>query len=146
MGEANTNSSITDIFKIWKTPVAQYWFLYALFFLFLIWTALSGHLKNWQITAIVLLIGYVLPLLGVGLGSFDIVFYSALAFGVGTFIDFKRISTLHKWIKVLVILLHLTTSVTLIVLGKIEDAFFKEFMILFGIYSSILFISLLKVV
>ena len=144
VGEANTNSSITDIFKIWKTPVAQYWFLYALFFLFLIWTTLSGYLKNWQITAIVLLIGYVLPLLGVGLGSFDIVFYSALAFGVGTFIDFKRISTLHKWIKVLVILLHIATSVALIVLGKIEDAFFKEFMILFGIYSSILFISLLE--
>ena len=132
VGEANTNSSITDILKIWKTPVAQYWFLYALFFLFLIWTALSGYLKNWQITAIVLLIGYVLPLFKVGLGSFDIVFYSALAFGVGTFIDFKRISMLHRWIKVLVILLHLATSVTLIILVKIEDAFFKEFMILFG--------------
>lgn len=144
VGEANTNSLALDVLNIWKTPVAQYWFLYALFFLFVIWTVLSGFLKNWQITVIVLLIGYVLPLLGVGFGSFDIVFYSALAFGVGTFIDFKRIVKLHIWIKVLIILLHLATSVTLIVLGKIEDIFFKELMILFGIYSSILFISLLQ--
>ena len=144
VGEANTNSSITDILTIWKTPVAQYWFLYALFFLFLIWTVLSGYLKNWQITVIILLIGYVLPLLGVGFGSFDIVFYSALAFGVGTFIDFKRIVMLPTWIKVVIILLHIATSVTLIILGKIEDLFFKELMILFGIYSSILFISLLQ--
>lgn len=144
VGEANTKSSITDILKIWKTPVAQYWFLYALFFLFFIWTLLSGYLKNWQITAIVLLIGYVAPLFNVGFGSFDIVFYSALAFGVGTFIDFKRILALHRWIKVLIILFHLATSVVLIVFGKIEVAIFKEFMILFGIYSSILFISLLE--
>lgn len=144
VGETNTNSSLTDILKIWKTPVAQYWFLYALFFLFLIWTLLSGYLKNWQTTLITLLIGYVLPIFNVGLGSFDIVFYSALAFGVGTFIDFKRISMLKNWLKVLVILLHITTSIILIVLGKIEDTFFKEIMVLFGIYSSILFISLLS--
>ena len=36
VGEANTNSSALDVLNIWKTPVAQYWFLYALFFLFLI--------------------------------------------------------------------------------------------------------------
>lgn len=144
VGDANTNSSITDILRIWKTPIAQYWFLYALFFLFVIWTVLSGHLKNWQITVIVLLVGYVLPILGVGFGSFDIVFYSALAFGVGTFIDFKRIVILPTWIKVVIILLHIATSVTLIILGTIEDLFFKELMILFGIYSSILFVSLLQ--
>lgn len=143
VGEANTNSSITDILLIWKTPVAQYWFLYALFFLFLIWTAFSGLLKNWQTTALVLLVGYLLPQFNVGLGSFDIVFYSALAFGVGTFVDFKRIATPKIWVKITVILLHIATSIVLIVIGKIENAFFKEFMILLGIYSSILFISLI---
>lgn len=144
VGEANTNSSVNDVLNIWKTPIAQYWFLYALFFLFVIWTCASGYLKNWQTTIIVLLVGYLLPLFNIGLGSFDIVFYSALAFGVGTFVDFKRIAKLPIWSKVLVIILHIVISVSLICLGKIESAFFKEFMILLGIYSSILFISLLE--
>ena len=30
VGEVNTQSSFADILSIWKTPVAQYWFLYAL--------------------------------------------------------------------------------------------------------------------
>lgn len=144
VGEANTNSSITDILYIWKTPVAQYWFLYALFFLFVIWTCLSSLLKNWQITIIVLLIAYLLPIFGVGLGGFDFVLYSALAFGIGTFIDFKLLLKLPFFLKIGVVLLHIATGVTLILLGKIEDAFFKEIMILFGIYSSVMFISLLE--
>ena len=49
VGGTNTQSSLKDILLIWKTPVAQYWYLYALFFLFCIWVALSGFLKNWQI-------------------------------------------------------------------------------------------------
>ena len=36
VGQANTQSSFGDVLDIWKTPVAQYWFLYALFFLFVI--------------------------------------------------------------------------------------------------------------
>ena len=76
VGEANTHSSMRDILNIWKTPVAQYWFLYALFFLFCIWCCLSGILKNWQTTIIVVLLGYLLPLVGIGLGGFNVVFYS----------------------------------------------------------------------
>ena len=60
VGEANTGFAPSDILNVWKTPVAQYWYLYALFFLFCIWTAFSGVLKNWQITLIVVLIGYVI--------------------------------------------------------------------------------------
>ena len=144
VGEANSNSSITDILYIWKTPVAQYWFLYALFFLFCIWTCASVLLKNWQTTIIVVLIGYLLPLLNIGVGGFDVVFYSALAFGIGTFISFKWLLKLPCFLKYIVIILHLAISITFILLGVIEKAFFKEIMVLFGIYSSVLFISLLQ--
>lgn len=144
VGEANTSSSITDILYIWKTPVAQYWYLHALFFLFVIWTSLSGILKNWQTTVLVLLIGYLLPFLNVRLGSLETVFYSALAFGLGTFIEFKLIVKLPNALKCVVVALHLAVGIALILLGKIEDPFFKELMIVFGIYSSILFISLLQ--
>ena len=144
VGEANTGFAPSDIFNIWKTPVAQYWFLYALFFLFCIWTAFSGVLKNWQITLIAVLIGYLAPVFGVPLGSLDVVFYSALSFGIGTFVDFKRLTKLPLWAKYLVVILHIVTGIIFVLLNKIESPFIKEIMILFGIYSSIMFVSILQ--
>lgn len=38
----NNSSSISDILMLWRTPVAQYWFLYALFILFVIWSIIPG--------------------------------------------------------------------------------------------------------
>ena len=144
VGEANTGFAPSDILNIWKTPVAQYWFLYALFFLFCIWTALSGVLKNWQITIIAVLVGYLAPIFGISLGSLDVVFYSALAFGIGTFVDFKSLTRLSTWAKYLVVILHIVTGIIFILLNKIEVPFVKEIMIIFGIYSSIMFISILQ--
>ena len=144
VGEANTGFAVSDILYIWKTPVAQYWYLYALFFLFCIWTIFSGIIKNWQITFIVILIGYLAPLFGIPLGSLDVVFYSALAFGVGTFVDFNKITKLPAWSKWLIVLMHIAVGVTLVLLDKIEAPIIKEIMILFGIYSSIMFISVIQ--
>ena len=144
VGESNTGFAASDILYIWKTPVAQYWFLYALFFLFCIWTAFSGMIKNWQITLIVALIGYLAPLFGIPLGSLDVVFYSSLAFGIGTFVNFKSITKLSTWAKCLIVLMHIVTGCVFVLLNKIEAPFIKEIMILFGIYSSIMFISILQ--
>ena len=144
VGEANTRSSITDILLIWKTPVAQYWYLYALFFLFCIWVLLAGILKNWQIMILAIVIGYGVPLLGGTLGCFEVVFYSSLAFGVGTFVNFHRLTKSPVWLKWLIILLHPATGVLMIRLQVIESVPAKEFMQLFGIYASILLISMLQ--
>ena len=144
VGESNTGFAVSDILYIWKTPVAQYWFLYALFFLFCIWTVFSGILKNWQITLIVVLIGYLAPLFGISLGSLDVVFYSALAFGIGTFVNFKSITKLSNWSKCLIVIMHIVTGVVFVLLNKIETPFIKEIMILFGICSSIMFIAMLQ--
>ena len=144
VGESNTGFAVSDILYIWKTPVAQYWYLYALFFLFCIWTTFSGMIKNWQITLIVVLIGYIAPLFRIPLGSLDVVFYSALAFGIGTFVNFKSITKHSNWFKWLIVLMHIVTGVVLVLLNKIEAPFIKELMILFGIYSSILFISMIQ--
>ena len=144
VGETNTGFAPSDILNIWKTPVAQYWYLYALFFLFCIWTTFSGILKNWQITIVAVLIGYLAPIFGIPLGSLDVVFYSALAFGTGTFVDFKSLSKLRTWAKCLVVILHIVTGIIFVLLNIIEVPFIKEIMILFGIYSSIMFISILQ--
>ncbi len=144
VGESNTGFAVSDILYIWKTPVAQYWFLYALFFLFCIWTVFSGILKNWQITLVVVLIGYLAPLFGIPLGSLDVVFYSSLAFGIGTFVDFEsltKLSTRSKW---LVVLMHIATGIFFVVINKIEAPVVKEIMILFGIYSSIMFVYVIQ--
>lgn len=144
VGGANTSFAISDILYIWKTPIAQYWFLYALFFLFCIWTAFSGILKNWQTTLVVLLIGYIAPLFGISFGSFYVVFYSALAFGTGTFVNFEKLPKVSVFAKLAVVILHVVTGVGFVVINVIEAHFIKEFMILFGIYSSIMFVSLIQ--
>ena len=144
VGEANTGFEVADILYIWKTPVAQYWYLYALFFLFCIWTALSGILKNWQITIVAVLIGYLAPVLGISVGSLDVAFYSALAFGIGTFINFKSLDKIPTWSKCLVVLTHIAVGVFFILTNKIEAPLIKEIMLLLGIYSSIMFISMIQ--
>lgn len=144
VGAANTGFELSDLLNIWKTPIAQYWYLYALFFLFCIWTVFSGLLKNWQITILAVLVGYLAPVIGVPLGGLGVVFYSALSFGIGTFVDLKSLTRPPVWAKVLVVVLHITTGVILVLLNKIEFQFIKEIMILFGIYSSIMFVSMLQ--
>ena len=144
VGQANTQSSMWDILDIWKTPVAQYWFLYALFFLFLIWALFSGLLNSWILTLVVVAIGYVAPLCGINLGSFDVVFYTALSFGIGTCVDFPKLLKPPTLVKYIVVVTHLVTGIVLVVVGKIEEPFIKEMMALYGIYASIMLISLLQ--
>lgn len=146
VGQVNTQSSVGDILHIFTTPVAQYWFLYALFFLFCIWTALSGLLKNWQIALITVAIAYLAPVLGISLGCFAVVFYSALAFGIGTFVKFSVLEKIPAWAKWLVIFSHVAVGVVLIFLQRIEAPLMKELMIVYGIYASILLISMLQTV
>ena len=105
---------------------------------------LSGILKNWQITALTLVIGYGVPLLGGTLGCFEVVFYSSLAFGAGTFICFNSLTKLKALPKCLIVLLHIIAGAVFVHFNIIEAPFIKEFMQLFGIYSSILFISMLQ--
>ena len=144
VGGVNTAFSLRDVLFLWKTPVAQYWFLYALFFLFVLWTLLSGYLKNWLITAAVVLIAYIVPLFGIGFGSFDIVFYSALAFGLGTCLEFSRLTRFSVTAKIVADFAHIAAGVVLVVWGDIEAPFYKEGMILLGIFSSIQLLSLLQ--
>ena len=144
VGQANTQSSILDALYIWKTPVAQYWFLYALFFLFCIYAVFSGILPNWATTLAVVLIAYVLPLFGIGFGSFEVVVYSALAFGLGASLNFSVLTKPAPWIKWCVIASHIAVGVWLVVIGRIEDLYIKELMQLYGIYASILLISMLQ--
>ena len=141
VGQTNTHSSLWDLLYIWKTPVAQYWYLYALFFLFVIWTVFAGTLKNWQITIFVTLAGYVAPFFGVQFGCFEVVIFSALAFGLGTCLDITKLTQISLWLKCVVVVLHIIVGAVLIWAQWIEKPIATELVMVLGIYASILLIS-----
>ncbi len=144
IGGANTQSSYMDVFMIWKTPVAQYWYLYALFFLFCIWTVLSGAMKNWQITVFVVVVTYIAPILDISFGSLEFVAYSALAFGLGTFINLADLKNVNVFYKLLVIVAHIIIGGAFSYFEIIDKVIIKEVMIILGIYASILLISIVQ--
>ena len=143
VGATNTQSSVKDIFMIWKTPVAQYWFLYALLILFIFWTLLTPFLKNWQVTVLLVAITYLLPLAGVSLGSMDSLQASALVFGIGTCIEFKELVEQKKIVKCASVVTHVVLGIVLIVFQKISTFGFKEAFMVIGIYASVMLISLI---
>lgn len=143
VGGANNQSSYSDILYIWKTPIAQYWYLYALFFLFVIW-ALLGKFKNYQITIGIVALAYIVPLLGGGFGFFDVVMYSALAFGLGTCIKIASVDKGHWAYRAAFIALHIALCIVLIKFDLIGVSGIKEAIMIMGIYASILLISLVS--
>ena len=142
-GGANNQSSYADIFMIWKTPTAQYWFLYALFFLFVIW-ALLGKFKTWQITLCIVALAYIVPFFGGSFGFFEFVMYSALPFGLGSCIKISTVNKGQPTVKIAIILLHVALCAILIKLGVIGVFGVKEAVMFFGIYASILLVSMLS--
>lgn len=143
VGQVNTQSSVWDILWIWKTPVAQYWFLYALFFLFCIWALLSRFLKNWMITLLTVAASYAVPLLGGSLGCFDIVFGSALAFGLGTCVNITTLTKVPLWGKILGVAAHIAAGFALAKLDLIEKPVLDECIMLLGILASIWLFSII---
>lgn len=144
VGQANTQSSIWDILYLWKTPVAQYWYLYALFFLFAIWVVRSDMLKNWQITVFVVLAAYLAPVFGISYGCFDVVMFSALAFGLGTCVPISVEEKIPVVLKLVIVLLHIAAGVILYRMNRMEAPVFKELFMVLGIFASVMLISVLQ--
>ena len=144
VGGANTQSSFGDLLQIWRTPVAQYWFLYALFFLFCIWAALDGFVKNGVITLVLVAASYLVPMFGISFGGLDVVLQSAVAFGLGTCVKFAVLDKPSAPVKWATVALHVAAGVGLVLWGKMEAPGFKEAMMVLGIFASIQLISLLQ--
>ncbi len=83
----NNANKISDVFSLWRTPIAQYWFLYALFILFVLWSVLSIFLNNWQITLVLCVVNYILIARGIGVPFLGVGIPHALCFGIGTCIS-----------------------------------------------------------
>lgn len=139
----NHEKHLSDILFLWKTPVAQYWFLYALLILFVLWTVLSLFLKNWQITLILFVFHYIVKFTSLDVGPLNYGLIYALVFGLGTFVPSLIID---KWsvIKKSVIILAHILILGIFIAFKLSDLpFIDDFCRLLGISASIALISVL---
>ncbi|MBQ2407075.1 MAG: acyltransferase [Lachnospiraceae bacterium] len=139
----NNKKDISSILYLWKTPIAQYWFLYALIILFILWTILSGSLKNWQITIMLYIMLVISPFLDIEFGSFASAMGMALVFGIGTSIDKLYIDKFNILIKVLIIVLHISIVGIIVYFDLTNMVFIKQFAQILGIAASIAFISII---
>ena len=88
----NNSSSISDILMLWRTPVAQYWFLYALFILFVIWSIIpGGTTPNLILTTICTFVS-IMP---INLGILASSMWMSLFFGLGTVVNIKKSGNGH---------------------------------------------------
>lgn len=139
----NNQNTLCDILWLWKTPVAQYWFLYSLFVLFVLWTLLSTFLKNWQITLVLVLLYYFCIL-----SNFNIPFFSkglsyAFCFGLGTCLTSLKIDTWTTWKKIILVILHIILVGFFIFLGLTGKFIIDDFEELLGIAASVALISVI---
>lgn len=143
VSSANTQNTLWDIVWLWKIPVAQYWFLFALFFLFVIWTILSGSMKNFQILIFMILLKYILPFYDFSFGSFEIVLGSCFAFGLGTSITKINIERYTNIKKIACIFIHIIIVSFFILTNISGEIIVDEFEVVLGVLSSISLISIL---
>ena len=80
----NNQSSFSDLLTLWYKPVAQYWFIFALFWLFVLWTLLSKFLPNFAVTLILYAVFLFGKCFNISFGFLDSSLNCVLAFGIGT--------------------------------------------------------------
>lgn len=138
----NNQFKIKDIFYLWKTPVAQYWFIYALLGLFLIYVFLSKFISNWLITAILATFSLVANVLQISLGSIGLVLGMVIPFGIGVSLKELIIDKAGKSFKYIIILTHII-FVYIILFFKLDNYWIaNEIIKVYGITASIALISL----
>lgn len=145
VSSANTDFSLKDILFIWKTPIAQYWFLYALFWLFVIWTLLSKWMSNVMITIALLIIAMMRDVIDLDVGFLGSTVTSALAFGIGTCLNSETINRLKENSNIrniIVVILHIVT-VGILVHIKASNFVIDKAEMLIGIAGSIALIMLI---
>lgn len=140
----NNPSALSDILRLPYRPVAQYWFLLALFWLFVIWTLLSKFMPNCMITAVTFSVFLICKIFKVNLFFLDSSFNCALAFGLGTCLKSIPVKRIPIALRTAVIPIHIVSSY-FILSGKLKDIILvDDFLTVLGIFSSVCFISLLS--
>lgn len=142
--KTNTDFSISDIFLLWKTPIAQYWYIYALLMLLFLYVVLSKMLNDRLITVLLVVIAYSrvffpnfsIPIFGICLGH-------ALCFGMGVCLKDIQIFNQKKILPML-IGIHIAMVAAVFSLNLENLALFKDVMRVIGIITSVALIGKLS--
>lgn len=140
----NNPAALSDILRIGYAPIAQYWFIYALFWLFLLWAVLSRFLRYAVVTAILYVFFIVCRVCSIDLGFLYAAFGSVLAFGIGTCLPTLKPQKLPLFVRIGSVLLHIAIFYLFSRLGIAGVLFADDFLTLFGIFAAVCFISLLE--
>ena len=138
----NNENSLSDILKIWYSPVAQYWFIFALFWLFVIYALLSKFLSNIAITALLYSAFLLFIFFGVNTGFLDSSFNCVLAFGIGTCLKSLNVQKLHPILRIGIVIFHAAAATLAIKTAFYDNFLMDDVFTLLGIFSSVCFISL----
>lgn len=138
----NNENSLSDILKIWYSPVAQYWFIFALFWLFVIYALLSKFLSNIAITALLYSAFLLFKFFGVNTGFLDSSFNCVLAFGIGTCLKSLNVQKLHPILRIGIVIFHAAAATLAIKTAFYDNFLMDDVLTLLGIFSSVCFISL----
>lgn len=140
----NNPSSLSDILILWSTPVAQYWFLYALFWLFVLWCVIPDKIPNAAKTAALYTIFIILRYFGISMGVFDSSMNCVLAFGLGTCLPSISVKKIPIFLRVSVLPLHVAVTVILIKVGAVGYIFVDDIVTVLGIFASVCFIDIIS--
>lgn len=138
----NNVSVLSDILFIFVKPVAQYWFIYALLWLFILFCILPDIIPPIAKTLILYSIFIFCKCLKIDMGFLDYSLNCVLVFGLGASI--KSFKELPMWVKIIVPIFHIAVSAVLIKFDFINLLFVDDLLSLLGIFASICFISLLS--
>lgn len=140
----NNAFEITDILYLWKKPVAQYWFIFALFWLFVIFAISGKWLKNWQITLLLCIVEITISTFHIRVGFLGTALSMSLMFGLGASINSIEFSNMKWYTHIGMIIFHVI-SVVLLMQTVLDSLWIgNQVEACIGIVGSIALISLLS--
>lgn len=140
----NNAAALSDMLRIGVAPIAQYWFIYALFWLFLLWAVLSRFLSYKVITTVLYVFFVACRAFGIDLGFLYATFNCVLAFGIGTCLPTLEPQKLPLFVRVGSVPLHITVFYLFARLGITNVLFADDLLTVLGIFAAVCFISLLQ--
>lgn len=144
VGGSNVNNEMTlgNVLWVWKTPIAQYWFLYDLFFLFFAYVVLSVWLSNWQITIILAGICTLASLIGIDIPMpFAAMTRMALPFGIGVSVKKLCVNEYALTKKSILKLMHWILGFVIVYYSLENNVLVEMGISVLGCFASIAFIS-----
>lgn len=139
----NHSNDFSDLLNIWLTPVAQYWFLYSLLLLFLVWVICTNLLDDWMILIFLTIVNIGFLAVHLDVKIWWLISAYIISFGLGVCLPRLFVDKIRLVYKIGIILIHLTAVTAFFVNDINSYQTVSELKRLLGIMSSIALISIL---